>query len=288
MTTARDTFDGNVNGGWNNYPNRITKKIFYDRGCFETRPGTIKQGQVLKAYTFLESGTDGKLIAHSGMVETAEVLFAAALTVGQTIILGGLTFTSGASGTTVAQLVAAWNNNGLGIAAGTGFAALTGVTNAVNGGTFTAGTLTGYYTIIDPLVTSTTVEFGSTISGNVTDLAATGTGTAPTITIIQGSAPINLIAGVTMYDVDATSADVNAEVYMEASFWGDDDGTVALLWKVDTLVDTILNAAGTAQIAVTAYNTGCAGTTAASHLFKRKFVESSNFEIGFVGIGDRF
>lgn len=282
--TARNELDGAVAGGWNNYPNRVTKKIFYGRECTESQPGTIKQGQVLKAYTFLESDNTGKLIAHSGLAESAQVVFSAALTSGQTIIMGGLVFASGASGTTPTQLALAWSNNGLGISAGTGYAALTGVTNAINGGTFTSGTLAGYNTISG--TTATSVLFNATISGNSTDVAVTGTGSAPTVTIVAGTAPLNYIAGITMYDVDATAGDVIAEVYTEASFWGDDDGSVALLWKVSTLTDTIISATGVA-VPVTAYNTGCSGTSAASHLLKKKFVENTEFELGFVGIGDR-
>lgn len=282
--TARNELDGAVAGGWNNYPNRVTKKIFYGRECTESQPGTIKQGQVLKAYTFLESDNTGKLIAHSGLAESAQVMFTNALTVGQTLVLAGLTFTSGASGTSITQLASAWSNNGLGILAGTGYAALTGVTNAIDGGTFTAGTLDTYITKAT-LVTGL-VEFNANVSGNATDITVSGTGAAPTISIISGTSPINLIAGITMYDVDATAGDVVAEVYTEASFWGDDDGSVALLWKVSTLTDTIISATGVA-VPVTAYNTGCSGTSDASHLLKKKFVENTEFELGFVGIGDR-
>jgi hypothetical protein len=286
MATARDEFDSATQGGFNNYPNRATKKIFYGRGSTESQAATIASGQVLKAYTFLESNSAGKLIAHSGLAESAQMVVTAALTVGLTQIIAGLTFTSGASGTTASQLAAAWNNNGLGIGVGTGFAALTGVTNAVNGGTFTAGTLANYSTIVLSTSVANEVVFNASVAGNLTDIAVTGTGTAPTVSIVQGSANAATIAGVTMYDVDATSGDTVAEVYREASFWGDDDGNVALLWRVDPLVDTVTSALGV-SVAVTAYNTGCSGITAASHLLKKKFVEASEFELGFVGIGDR-
>lgn len=285
--SAKEVFDSNYVGGFNNYPNRVTKKIFYGRGKPETVPGTIKSGQVLKAYTFLESDVNGKLIAHGGLVESATVVFGASITTGQTVILAGLTFTAGSGSVTALQLTDIWSDLVVGDTAAVASAKILakGYSASVVG-TFTAGTLADYSTTN---VSTTKVRFDAVGTGaaSATDLAITGTGAAAGTVAITQYAALNKIAGVTMYDVDATSADVNVEVYSKASFWGDDDGTVALLWAVDTTVDTILNAVGTAQVAVTAYNTGCSGTSAASNLLKRKFIEGSGIEIGFVGIGDR-
>lgn len=279
--------DRQQSGGWDAYPDRVTLRQFYKKDeCAETDNATIASGQVILAGTFLERDTTSPyhLKVHGGITESTLATFDTALTAGQTLIVAGLTFTSGASGTTAAQLVTAFNNNGTGFASGTGYAAMTGVTNTINGGTFTAGTLTGYNT--EPK-DADTVLFNAAASGAAaTDIAFTGTGTAPTLVKTEGTATFNKIAGVTIYDVDATSAAVDAEVYVEASFWGDDDGTTFLRWAVDT-TDVLTKADGT-TVALTAYNTGCSGVTAASNNLKKKFVEGSNFSrLGFINVGDR-
>jgi hypothetical protein len=265
------------NGAYYDYADMAPKATFFRSSDRKTKTLTIKSGQVLKALSFVETDANGKAIAHGSLVETALADFDTALTTGQTLILAGLTFTSGSGGTTVAQLVEAWS----GIPAGTAAAGI----NTLQGskvsaviGTFTAGTLTGYTTT---KISATRVRFDAQGTGaaSATDLAATGTGTAPTITITQYAAS-NKIAGVVVYDVDASAADVDAAVYQEASFWAD-----ALVWSVDTTVDTIELSDGTTK-AVTAYNTGCAGTDAASNLLKQKFVEGSEFEpLGFIDVG---
>lgn len=279
--SAKEYFDSQQAGGFNTYPDRVTKKIFFKKDVTtRTKPATILSGQVLKAYTFLESGTTGKLIAHSGVNEKALVTFAD-ITLGQTLILGGLTFTAGGSGTPKADLVTAWKGLTVGMTA-----AQANTANPVTTGSFTAGTLAGFSTEKSNVADS--VMFVSTTPyADVTNLADTGTATDPTITIVAGSATRKPIAGVTLYDVDASAADVDAEVYDVASFWADDDGTCALIWKVDPAVDTVTKADGT-TVACTPYNTGCYGDTAAARLLKRKFVEGSKFEpIGFVRTGDK-
>jgi len=261
------------NGGFQSYPERVTKKIFFRSDDRFTKSVTVKQGQVLKALSFVESDSTGKVIAHTGLSESAIVTFKA-LTAGQTMILAGLTFTAGASGATVAQLTTSWS----GIAAGTGFAA---ITSAV-GGTFTAGSMTGFNTIVNSDASS--VIFTSTTAlSNVADLAATGTGAAPTISKVDGAASFNKIAGVLLMDVDATSADVEATVYTEASFWAD-----ALVWAVDPSKDAIVKADGS-TVACTAYNTGTYGSDAAStKRLRSKFIEGSEFDpIGFLYDGEK-
>lgn len=85
------------------------------------------------------------------------------------------------------------------------------------------------------------------------------------------------IAGVTVYDVDASVADVVTSVYTEASFWAS-----ALTWAVNIATDTILKDDGVTPIAVTAYDTG-----ANTDLLKAKFVENSEFEpLGFLKAGE--
>ena len=262
------------NGAWKDYSDVSPTRIFFRSEGRKTKTITIKSGQVLKARSFIETDTNGKGIAHGPITEGASCKFTAALTAGQTMILAGLTWTAGGSGTTVAQLVTAWKD----IAVGTGYAALSARTG---GGSFTAGTMTGF---TSESFESDTVMFNSSAPlTNPTDLAATGTGSAAaTIVVVSGSTTFNKIAGVTVYDVDASSADVEAAVYTEASFWAD-----ALVWAVDPAVDTITKEDGVTTVACTTYNTGAFGTSAASNLLKQKFVEGSEFEpLGFLKAGE--
>jgi len=153
------------NGGFQSYPNRTTKKIFFRADDRTTKTVTVKAGQVLKALSFVESDKDGKVIAHTGIVST-------------------------------------------------------------------------------------------------------GANTPPTI---------NKIAGVLLFDVDATGADVEATAYTEASFWAS-----ALTWSVDTAVDVVTKVDGT-TVAVTAYN-----TNASTNLLKQKLVEGTEFEpLGFLSAGEQ-
>lgn len=129
---------------------------------------------------------DGILVyRNAGTYETAQVRFTAALTAGQTMIIGGLTYTS-TGATTVAQLATAFANLAVGATTGAGVAT----------GTY-SGSLTGYATSA-VLHGGTDVLFTATTVGNKTDLAATGTGTAPTITIENGtSGTLNGVSPVT-------------------------------------------------------------------------------------------
>jgi len=254
------------NGGFIAYPDRVQNKTFFRATDRATKKVTVKSGQVLKAYSFLKSDAVGKSIAYNGFLETAEVTFAN-ITASQTIILAGLTYTDGGSGTTAEQLAAAWSSIADGAA---------GVDPAQ--GAFT-GTLTGYFT---QSIDTTRVMFTSTSPDeNVTDLADSGTATDPLISIIQGTATRDVVEGVLCFDVDATSSDVDASAFTSASFWQD-----ALVWAVDASVDTIELSDGT-TVSCTAYNTGCSGSSEVSHLLKRKFVEGSSFqELGFLTVGE--
>lgn len=266
------------NGGLYSYADRVTKKIFFRAEDRSTKSVTIKSGQVLKALSFLETDASGKCIAHGGLTESATVTFTAALTSGQTMIIAGLTFTAGSAGTTVAQLGTVWAGLSDGVTAANASAAILAAGIATTVGTFSAGTLAGYSTTA---VTTSKVRFDGTSAAAATDVAATGTGTAPTIVISQYAA-LNKIAGVLAFDVDASSGDVDASAYSEASFWAS-----ALVWAVDTAVDTVTKVDGS-TVAVTAYNTGCAGTSTASNLLKQKFVEGTEFEpLGFLSAGEQ-
>ena len=267
MAIDNSTFYNEKNGGLNAFPDRVSNKIFFRAEGRATKSVTVAAGQVLKAFSFLQTDASGKVIAHSGLTESATVTFTA-LTSGQTLALAGLTFTAGASGATAAQLGKAWAGLADGYTGG-----------SVSGGTF-SGTLTGYAT---EAVDADTVVFNATASNtNATDVTATGTGAASvTISIVQGDTSLAPIAGVLCFDVDASAGDVDASAFNEASFWAD-----ALVWTVDPAVDTITKADGT-TVACTTYNTGCSGTSKASNLLKQKFVENTDFsELGFLSAGE--
>ena len=260
----------------------VKKKFACIEGT-ETQIVDFASGLVLKAGTFVHRNSSGLATTGLNIAESALVTFTTALTVGQTLIMAGLTFTSGASGTTVAQLVAAWSNLGKGIASGTGYAALTDVTNSSAGGTFTAGTLTGYAV---EKVDANTVVFNAVPGlANATNVAATGTGAAPTISITAGSATWTAPIGVTVYDVDTTDGIAAAAIFKEADLWAVDDGTCWLRWKTDP-EETITLLDGTTR-ACTAYNTGAAGITAESNRLKQLYVDGSEIDIYFYNEGDK-
>jgi len=228
-----------------------------------TRAVTVASGQVLKAMSWVESNTAGKLIAHAPLVEVASIEFAA-IDAAETIILGGLTWTAGGSGTTAAQLATAFAS----IADSTGYADLA---DRTDGGSFTAGTLTGWDTQ-EVEADGITVLFTATTAAAMTDLADTGTGDDPTVTIVQYAAS-NKVAGLLAMDVNATSGDTEAQMYISGNFWEE-----AINWGVNVAVDTVENSDGTTT-ACTAYETGCY-----TSLLRQKLVEQAaggtNFQIG--------
>lgn len=122
---------------------------------------------------------DGILVVrNSGSFETATIKFNAdGLTAGQTMIIAGLTFTS-TGVTTQAQLAAAFANLAVGATTGAGSTL----------GTY-SGALTAYAT--GSVITNNTVVFTASTVGNKTDLTATGTGTAPAIVIVGGTAGVD-------------------------------------------------------------------------------------------------
>ena len=271
-----------TNGGWNIYPDwKIQRKFSRPGECKETQTVTVKSGQVLKAGTFVESiqtgGADkGKVVAHAGLAESAIVTFKALLA-GTTLTLGNLTWTAGASGSTPAQLQAAWKN----IAVGTGYAALASITD---GGTFTGGTLTGWSTLVRYGTTDAVTFTSSTAASNVTDLAASGTGTAPTISKVDGSTTFNKVVGLLCFDVNASAGDVDASVYTEGSFWADAGDWI--VWAADPSVDVVNNSDGTTT-AVTAYNTGVLAIDAATtRRLKLQFVEGTEIDLSFSKLGE--
>jgi hypothetical protein len=134
------------------------------------------------------------------------------LTVGQTIIFAGLTFT--ASGSIAKELVAdAWKD----LAVGTGFADAN-TQNPVAGGSFTAGTLTGYYTTDKD---SDEVYFSPSVA-SLSDFTLTNSGT--------GSATVSytkkvVIGTSTKFSYGAAPGDGLGEATVKAYLYDGTGGT---------------------------------------------------------------
>lgn len=238
------------NGGWIKYPDRVTTRTFFRSDDRYTQKVTVKQGNVLKAHSFVESirgGADaGKVRAHSGLSEAAIVKFSA-LTVGQTIILGGLTFTSGASGTTAAQVALAWSNiaDGTTAANATTAAAAAGVTAAM--GTFTAGTMTGWNTF--PYDTIDCAVFrATTYATNVTDLG------------LVSSATITATGGQPGQAVITTASTTGAANGAAISGPGIPDGTTIVSFVANTSITLSNNLTTAASTTAAAYSINTAST----------------------------
>ena len=124
-------------------------------------------GKSVNAATEKTTGALGPIIIPESIAstsaETARVKFTA-LTANQTLLLGGITVTAGTDGATADEVAAAFANIAAG---GSGSAAGATIASAT-------GTLTGFST--GP-VSNSSVTFTSTTTGDVTDLANTGTGT---------------------------------------------------------------------------------------------------------------
>jgi S-layer protein len=122
--------------------------------------------------------------AQAAAYETASEQFGA-LTAGQTMIVGGLTFTAGAAGTTAAQTAAAFANLSSGALQG----------NSTLGSY--AGSFTGWNTGAASGTGSTSVVFTATSTATGAAPAFTGSGTAPTATVsTTGLAAVTAVAGV--------------------------------------------------------------------------------------------
>jgi len=126
--------------------------------------------------------------AAPGTTETAVVTFKA-LATGQTLTMAGLTFTAGTSGASAAQVAAAFAS----IANSTTAASIntTKTLNDVSGGTFTAGTSTGWASGAAGGAGTAVVTFTSaTPNADVTNLTSSlsMTASAPTIVVTEGVA----------------------------------------------------------------------------------------------------
>ena len=288
------------NGGFIKYPDRVTTRTFFRATDRYTERVTVKQGQVLKKYSFVESiqGTAdaGKVIAHRGIADGASVTFnntqsnnTLALTSGQTLAITGtagtaLTFTAGSAGATAAQLAIAWSNIVDGASAATINAALlvAGIPTTV--GVFSGAALSTWNTYTLPSEPTVVTFRGTTYLATNTDIAANGTGPSASSGLavvsnvtITSSVILSKITGVLLEDVNATNGDVDATVYIEASFYAE-----ALVWAVsasDYITDSLGN-----QILCTAYNTGVYGPDLATTVrMQKQFVENSEFSpLGFL------
>lgn len=181
---------------------------------------------------------DGILVVrNSGSFETATVKFSA-LTAGQTQILAGLTYTS-TGDTTAEQMATAFSNLAVGATTGTG----------TTTGTY-SGALTGYST--GATVYGDTVVFTASTVGAKTDLADTGTGANPTITIINGtsgvdegfspatSATLANVIGILKIEGINTMAD-GASLRANYCHYGDIDASMLVL-PVGTTLDSVVGA----------------------------------------------
>lgn len=234
------------NGGFLSYPSRTT--TYGSRGaepCKNTRQITVKSGQVIKAMSWLESDTTGKMIAKATITELASTVFAGSASIGDTIIIGGLTLTTTAAMTPV-EVVAAF------------------ISKTTTKGTFT-GTLSGW-SLQQGATTATLEAISTTYLTDVSNFAITGShgGLTHTITTTAGGTAQRPAAGLLLFDVDATSADVNAVMYISGNFWSEE-----IVWEVDTAIDTMVKS-DNSTVAVTAYNTGCV-----TELARQKFIENT-------------
>lgn len=259
------------NGGWYQYADSQRPLKYFRASDRTSKNAVIKQGQVLKEGTFLqEDPTTGKLIAHGGTTEKAVFTFAGQSS-GATVIAGGLTFTLTAN-CSAADLVAAWSNLTAGMTAAQANAA-----NPSLVGSFTAGTFSANYNTFKGSTVNTVVFVAVTPNADATNITAAGTATGNSVVVTAFPNPKAPIAGVVMYDVNASAADVNAEVFSEASFWAS-----YLKWYNDPKVDFVTNADFTTT-PCTDYHTG-----ATTELLQNMFVTGSEFaELGFLSEGEK-
>ena len=157
-----------------------TKETFKDNGTFN-KSGALSMSMsaagVVTAGFMTQAGETVNMTGtynSSAVTESAAVTFTD-MVANQTVSLGGLTYTAGASGATAAQVAADFLSLANGYSGG----------NAASG-TFT-GQLNGFNT--DSAITDTaTVVFTSATSGaNVTDLVANGSGDLPAISVTNGA-----------------------------------------------------------------------------------------------------
>jgi flagellin len=155
---------------------------FKDNGAFLKSGALSMNVNTSGAVTASFLTEKGETISMSGVFnntavnETSAVTFNA-MTAGQTITLGGLTYTAGSTGASAAEVATDFASRTNGYAG-------TGGTGPVKG-TF-SGTLSGFAS--GAVSTSTTVTFTSATTGtNVTNLSVTGSGALPTVVVTNGA-----------------------------------------------------------------------------------------------------
>lgn len=155
---------------------------FKDNGAFLKSGALSMNVNTSGAVTASFLTEKGETISMSGVFnntavnETSAVTFNA-MTAGQTITLGGLTYTAGSTGATAAEVATDFASRANGYVAGTAPAPVKG--------TF-SGTLSGFAS--GAVSTSTTVTFTSATTGtNVTNLSVTGSGALPTVVVTNGA-----------------------------------------------------------------------------------------------------
>lgn len=154
-------------------PSTTAGSVVAAADAYYTRAGTFRLG----------ASENVTSVASGGTTETASVAFAPAVAAGATITVGGLTFTT-AGAVTAAQLAAIFANLPAGTTAAAANTANAAAITAAGGGSFTAGTLTGYSSGAPS--TNTVVFTSATPYLNVADLTVGGS-VAPTATITQGT-----------------------------------------------------------------------------------------------------
>ena len=208
---------------------------------------TVVGGNTTTAVTVAQAKSVAEtpaVLAVAGTTETNSVKFTA-LTIGQTITLGGLTFTASAA-LTAAQAAAAFAN----LAVGT----LPVAGDTQSGGAASKGTYTGVFTgWTSGAVSTDTVVFTSTADGAVANLVNAGSGTV-TITATDGTAAtdaeagvLGVITGKVLIDDNATASitTVSVDGYGDAS----SIGSTGTLSKLATL--TLANSGGATAGATT-------------------------------------
>ncbi|MFB9887862.1 beta strand repeat-containing protein [Balneatrix alpica] len=271
-TAGTDVTQGNitVNGG---STITVTQTSDTSKAAADTTGATLTQGNVTvvagnatTSVTVAQAKSTAEVVgvtAVAGVTETASVKFSA-LTAGQTLIMGGLTFTATVD-MTAAEAAAAFANlvNGTLPAAG----------DSQAGASAAKGTYTGIFTgWTSGAVSGDTVVFTSTTANtDVANLANTGTGTA-TVTTTAGSAAtaakdgvLGVINGTVTIDDNATASitTVSVDGYGNAS-------TIGNTTSLTKLTDLTLANSG---------STGTAGETDATMTVDAAGVASLNLTV---------
>ena len=157
-----------------------SKEAFKDSGTFNKSGALSMSMSAAGAVTATFLTQAGETINMTGTYNSSAVTESAAVTftdmvANQTVSLGGLTYTAGASGATAAEVANDFLSLSNGYTGGAG-------TN----GTFT-GQLNGFNTDSSITDTSTVVFTSATSGANVTDLVASGSGDLPAVTVTNGA-----------------------------------------------------------------------------------------------------